>query len=465
MPSRPVLWFEGMFLMPQHLQAAERHAREAGRRSEDWFHPFGWGFRSIGLDDKAIESGSAVLRSCEARFKDGTKLVIPDDAEVDSVDLKAALSGSSGEATIYLAVPALQAGRANVEEQPTADGPRYWRDEQEVEDENDGAHDQTIAFRRTRARLLLSGENLSGYEVLPVARVTRSSRQDASPKLDLAFVPPLLVLDAWRPLWYSVQALHHQISARVEQMATQLVDRGISFESLVPGDAERLLKLSALNSAFSYLEAVGYIRGQTPLSIYRELCRLVGQLAIFSATRRPPNLPSYNHEDLGGCFHAVIKHVQDGLDSAAPSAFEKRYFERAGERLQVSMEPDWMSNVRSLFLGVETELSDSECQQVLDTMDMKMGSGAQVENYFRRKLQGLKLTPVSRPPRALPAGPGMVYFQIERDQAVWNDVAETYTLAIRMNLSQAAFRGERTLLITPPNRTREATLQFALYVI
>ena len=465
MPSRPVLWFEGMFLMPQHLQAADRHAREAWRRSEDWLHPFDWGFRSIGLDDKAVENGSAVLRSCEARFKDGTKLVVPDDAEVDPVDLKAALSGPPGEATIYLAVPALKSGRANVEDAATTDGPRYWRDEQDVEDENDGGHEQKIMFRRTRARLLLSGENLSGYEVLPLARVARSSQQDAAPRLDLHFVPPLLALDAWRPLWYAVQALHHQISARVEQMASQLVDRGISFESLVPGDAERLLKLSTLNAAFSYFEAVGYLRGQSPLSIYRELCRLVGQLAIFSASRRPPNLPAYHHEDLGGCFHAVIKHVQDGLDSVAPSAFEKRYFERAGERLQVSMEPDWLSNVRSLFLGVETELSDAECQQVLDSLDMKVASGAQVENYFRRKLKALKLTPVSRPPRALPAGPGMVYFQIERDQIVWNDVAATYSLAIRMNLSQAAFRGERTLSITPPSRTREATLQFALYVI
>jgi type VI secretion system protein ImpJ len=454
-----------MFLQPQHFQAADRHAREAWRRSEDWFHPFDWGFRALDLDREAVANATASVRSCEARFKDGTKLSVPDDAAVDPVELKGPLSAAAGEVTVYLAVPTVQGGRANVEPHPTADGPRYWIDTQDFEDENTGGHEQPIQFRRTRARLLLSGQDQTGYEVLPMAKVVRSSQAGAPPQVDTAYVPPLLALDAWMPLWRAVQSLHHQIGARVEQMAAQLLDRGISFESLVPGDAERMLKLSALNAAFSYLEAVGYVRGMTPLSTYRELCRLVGQLAIFSEARRPPNLPGYDHEDLGGCFHAVIKYVQLGLDTIAPSAFEKRYFERAGERLQVSMEPDWLTNVRSLFLGVETELSEQECQEVLDAMDMKVGSGAQVENYFRRRLKGLKLTPVARPPRALPAGAGTVYFQIERDQVFWTDVADTHTLGVRMNLTHATFQGDRKLSVALPKRNRDATFQFALYVI
>jgi type VI secretion system protein ImpJ len=465
MPSRPVHWYEGMFLQPQHLQAADRYASESLRRSEDWFHPFNWGFRTLDLDRDAVANSTAAVRACGARFKDGTKLSMPEDAEVDPIELKGALSSAAGEVTVYLAVPTLQKGRANVEPHPTADGPRYWVDTQDFEDENTGGFEQPVQFRRTRARLLLSGQDQTGYEVLPMARIVRSAEAGAAPQIDTTFVPPLLAIDGWAPLWRAVQGLHHQIGARIEQMAAQLIDRGISLESQVPGDAERMLKLSVLNGAFSCLESFGYIRGLHPLSTYRELCRLVGQLAIFSEARRPPNLPGYDHEDLGGCFHAVIKYIRLGLDTIAPSAFEKRYFERAGERLQVSMEPDWLTNTRSLFLGVETELSDQECQEVLDAMDMKVGSSAQVENYFRRRLKGLRLTPVARPPRALPAGAGTVYFQIERDQVFWNDVADTYTLGIRMNLAHAMFQGDKKLSVALPKRNKDATFQFALYVI
>ena len=60
----------------------------------------------------------------------------------------------------------------------------------------------------------------------------------------------------------------------------------------------------------------------------------------------------------------MIEHVRLGLDLVAPSAFEKRYFERVGDRLQVSLEPAWLTNAKTMFLGVETELSDDECEQL-----------------------------------------------------------------------------------------------------
>lgn len=465
MPSRPVHWFEGMFLHPHHFQAAERHARETGRMSEDWYHPFNWGIRSIDLDRDAIASYSFTLRSCEARFKDGTKLIVPDDVAADPIDLREALSRPEGNVTVYLAIPSLQSGRPNVEEHPTADGPRYSLETAEFEDENEGGHEQPLQFRRTRCRLLLSTQDHTGYEVLPLARIERSTQLESAPQLDLAYVPPLFAMSAWPPLWRSIQSLLHQISARIEQMSTQVVGRGISFESQVPGDAERVLKLWVLNGAFSFLESSAYIRGLPPLPMYQELCRLVGQLAIFFNDRRPPNLPPYNHEDLAGCFQTVIKYIQLGLDTIGPSAFEKRYFERAGDRLQVALDPPWLAANRGLYLGVETELNDAECQSLLDAMDMKVGGGSQVESYFRQRVKGLKLTPVVRPPRALPAGAGTIYFQVERDPIFWKDVVDSHTMAIRLNLTHASFQGDRILSVAVPGRQKTTNLMFALFVI
>lgn len=464
MSSRPVHWHEGMFLRPQHFQAADRYARNTMKESEDWFHPFNWGVRLVDFDREAFGNYSAVLRACEARFKDGTKVSIPADGTIDPVELKGALAGS-GSVMISLAIPSFQLGRANVEETPTANGPRYWVDEYPVGDENTGGDDQPILVRRLRCRLLLSTQDHTGYEVLPVARVERSAQLEAPPQLDPDYVPPLLALDGWPPLWQLVQSLYHQIGAKVDQLAAQVIDRSISFDSQVPGDAERLLKLGVLNSALTSLEAVVFVRGLAPLLIYHELCRLVGQLSIFMEARRPPTLPQYDHEDIGGCFYTVIKYIQLGLDTIAPSAFEKRYFERNGERLQVSLEPAWLSSTKTLFLGVETELSDEECEQLLRAMDMKLGSTSRVEQIFKQALRGLKLVPMVRPPRALPAGSGIVYYQIERDQVFWRDVADTCSVAIRMNLARAAFQSDRILSVVLPKSSKTTNLQFALFVI
>jgi type VI secretion system protein ImpJ len=464
MASRAVHWYEGMFLRPQHFQAADRHARETQRESENWFHPFNWGLRSIELDRDSIANYSATLRSCEARFKDGTRLTIPADGAVGPAELKAALA-ASGAVTVFLAVPSLQSGRANVEESPTANGPRYWIDTVEFNDENTGTGDEPIEVRRIRAQLLLSDQDHTGYELIPLARIERSAQSEAPPQIDPGYVPPLLVLDAWPPLWQAVQSLYHQIGAAVEQMATHVLDRSISFDSQVPGDAERLLKLAVLNGALSSLEAIAFVRGLTPLFVYHELCRLVGQLAIFSETRRPPGLPQYDHEDLGGCFYAVIKTIQLGLVDRDGAPFVKRYFERNGERLQVQLEPDWLGVSRTLFLGVDTELSDEECEKLLRSMDMKLGSAARVEQIFKQALRGLKLVSIVRPPRALPAGTGTVYYQIERDQVFWRDVDETRSMAIRMNLARASFQTDRILTVELPRGGKSTNLQFALFVI
>src|SRR5262249_32676783 len=156
------------------------------------------------------------------------------DGTVDPVELKGALANASG-ATLYLAVPTFQMGRANVEEIPTANGPRYWVDELEIGDENTGSEDQPILVRRLRCRLLLSNQDHTGSEVIPTARVERSAQLEAPPQLDTEYVPPLLSLDGWPPLWQLVQSLYHQIGAKVDQLSAQIIDRSISFDSQVPG--------------------------------------------------------------------------------------------------------------------------------------------------------------------------------------------------------------------------------------
>jgi type VI secretion system protein ImpJ len=131
----------------------------------------------------------------------------------------------------------------------------------------------------------------------------------------------------------------------------------------------------------------------------------------------------------------------------------------------VALEPAWLSPTRALFLGVETELSDNECEFLLRSMDMKLGSSTRVEQIFKQALRGLKLVPVVRPPRELPSGSGTVYYQIERDQVFWRDVADTATVAIRMNMAKAAFQGDRVLSVVPPKSGKTTNLQFALFVI
>ena len=54
MRNRPVHWHEGMFLRPQHFQAADRHWEELIAISSQWDNAYNYGLRSIELSPEAL---------------------------------------------------------------------------------------------------------------------------------------------------------------------------------------------------------------------------------------------------------------------------------------------------------------------------------------------------------------------------------------------------------------------------
>ena len=161
-----------------------------------------------------------------------------------------------------------------------------------------------------QARLLLEERVTTGYEVLPVARINRAASPQAPPRIDRTYVPPILGIDAWVSLNEEVQALFRQIEAWIQQEATQIVGRRVAFDSQILGDAERILRLSVLNTASATFQSVIFTQGLHPLLMYQELCRLLGQLSIFGETRRPIKINSYDHDNIGPIYVEVITEIR-----------------------------------------------------------------------------------------------------------------------------------------------------------
>lgn len=51
----PVHWYEGMFLRPQHFQAADRYWHELNDTALQWQQAYGYGLRHFQLDVDALE--------------------------------------------------------------------------------------------------------------------------------------------------------------------------------------------------------------------------------------------------------------------------------------------------------------------------------------------------------------------------------------------------------------------------
>jgi type VI secretion system protein ImpJ len=459
-----------MFLRPHHFQAAQRHIFHVNHLSEKWDQHYNWGLRTAELDLDALANQRLVFHRLQARLRDGTLVSIPEDGLLPVIDLKDAF-GEEKSLTVYLGVPISNLGKANVSSNGAVEGARYMTDTQDLEDENTGLNPQSIQVRLLNLKMLLSTHDHAGYEVLPVARVKPADRAEATPELDITYIPPVLACDAWHPLLAGIiQQLYDRIGQKIQLQSDRVISGNITFDSQAAGDPGIFALLRVLNEAYCVLGTMTFAQGLHPFPAYLELCRIVGQLSIFGPERRPPELPRYDHDDLGGCYYQVKKYIDALLEEGPKQEYEERPFVGAGLRMQVSMEPRWMESIYQMFVGVKSSLTPEECINILTrgSLDMKIGSSERVDSIFKFGSAGLRFQQNPRPPRALPNIPGLIYFEVSRSSQLeeWQHVQKSLTLAIRMNENKIAgdIQGKKVFTVkTSGNQT--TNLQFTLYVV
>ena len=209
MQNLPVNWYEGLFLRPQHFQATERHLGEVLTKSSRFDNAYNYGIANIQFNKESLANHRFELLALQARMRDGTIIDFDQSQQPDGVDMSSPETGhaeltsdlkkgleAERTVTVYLGVPKLKLGRVNVGEEQGADDTRFVTTVSSKQDEGDGQSNQDIQFRQLNAKIVLSTENLSGLELLPLGRVSRVSESESLPRLDETFIPPLLSIDS-----------------------------------------------------------------------------------------------------------------------------------------------------------------------------------------------------------------------------------------------------------------------------
>lgn len=488
MRNLPVHWSEGMFLRPQHFQAADRYWTEAVQTSEQWDHPYNYGLRRLEISQEAIANFQFQVNACQARMKDGTLISLEPGQEPDRVDLAEPLNSlsavlnqlhvdlkegfeSESVLRVFLAVPKLKIGATNVAAEEQGGLHRFNETVQSLQDESRGGNDQEIALRSLSVRLLLSTQDLAGYELLPIAALQRAGDREATPRLDVRYIPPLLAVDQWPALGRGIiRAIYDIVGNKMKVLSEQVVNRNITLVSDEPGDLDRLLMLSHLNESYSTLSVLTFASGVHPFDAYTELVRLVGKLAIFSKERLAPDVPRYDHDDLAGIFYWVKERIELLLRAIPDYEYERRNFLGAGLGMQVSLESKWLNSDWQWYVGVARgALPERECDDLLSPgqLNWKLGSSRQIQALFENRAEGLRLVKLPRAPRALPGSGDWLYYEVSRQSPAWKDVQETQTLAMRVKEELIANRNElqnqRRLVLN--YRGKQVILEFVLFAV
>nr|WP_207280713.1 type VI secretion system baseplate subunit TssK [Thiocystis violacea] len=413
-----VLWSEGLFLQPHHFQQHDRYLERlvAGKSGLGVPHP--WGLRRLRIDEELLAFGKVALTEVAGVLPDGTPFDAPAS---DPLPTPLELDENLTAQTLYLALPLRQPGA------PESGGPderesslRYRANELRVRDNSLGSETEALLeVGRLQLRLMLGSEARDGYACCGIARVLEC-RADRQVQLDAAFIPPSVDFHVSRRLGDFIEELTGLIHRQAESRAGRV--RGVGRGGVA--DWADFLLLQLLNRAEPVAQHLVQVRGLHPEVLYRFFLGLAGELATFaSETKRPPDFPTYRHEDLDASFSPLIERLRDYLS--------REYVERAiaipiKERqfgFRIALVDD-----RSLLAGSRFVLSaqanlDSQTLRNRFPTQVKIGPVEKIQELVKLALPGIALRPMPTAPLEIPYHAGFDYFELDRKSDYWSQLA------------------------------------------
>jgi type VI secretion system protein ImpJ len=424
-----VVWGEGLFLQPQHLQQQERYLERLVRGSTGGLVPFSYGLTQLEVDSDLLALGKFALRSAAGILPDGTPFNIPDDTDhPEPLDLPETLKNSA----VYLVLPPrLRDAVDTVAPDRMETAARYASGEYEaIDTSSDSRSVATVPVGKLRLRLAQKSDSRAGLIAVALASVVQV-RPDKSVELDEAFIPPVMFCNVSPLLAGFLSQLQGLLHHRAEALA------GRVSESATRGAAEisDYLILQVCNRYEPLIAHMAAAGGQIhPESLYRVLLSLAGELATFTETRkRPPVFPPYRHDDLNATFRPVIAALRQALSAVISSNAvpiplqERKYGIRVGPIADRSLVTD-----ATWVLVVKAQVPPETLRRGFPNQ-VKIGPVEQIAELITVALPGIAISPLPVVPRQLPFYAGRSYFELDRSGPYWAALSRSGGIAIHVS--------------------------------
>ena len=426
MTERPV-WSEGLFLRPQHFQAAGDAASAAVHARFDGAQAHPWGIVELALSDDLAQGAQAGLERLVAVLPDGEVINIPGSLPPPApFDIDDQVRGE----ILYLTLPARQDGAVAFAYPGARDAgiARYHVVEREMLDMTDPDRAQDIIeVGLPNLRFGLEEADLAGRIKIGLARV----KELAGKRIvwDEAYIPPCLDLKASPALTGFLIDILGRLDSRQDELSSRAVEG-------TQGGTETFaayLLLQLLNRWQPVLRHYQRLDRVHPERLFTAFVGFAGELATFTrADRRPQQFPDYSHENLEMCFKPVMEALRAGLSTE---------FTRSAVQLELKLlQPGaYISTItdRTLYdqgrfyLAMSSRRPADDIRRSAPSV-IKIGSVAKMQQLVQAALPGVPLTPVSSPPPQIRVMPNYIYFELDRASPDWRDFATAPALGLHI---------------------------------
>lgn len=350
-----IAWTEGMQLLPQHFQYADRRFDLLLRRYSAGCFAHHWGIDHFSLDPSALASGILKIISASGQFPDGLTFGF-DTHQYPALEFDFGLAGREFPLRLALAVPASdfdsQAGSIRRYRQ-------YYG--APIADSSNVDEKASIACLQPQLSIRVWTEDARDHVLLPLIEIAAA------------------------PQGFEVTPYHPPAVRIVSQSALEkaIVEVALGLRraaALVQGHAvpDRIPEkytnghgwiLSCLTSGLSTLEAQIASRVAHPYDLYLTLCGIAGNVAAIKGVI-PPYFQAYDHFDPAAAISAISRFILDSIPSLEPERALAREipFERQVEPglWIVSLPVPFENKTAVLLLTLQTGNGEFQIQDWID---------------------------------------------------------------------------------------------------
>lgn len=427
--NNKVIWTEGMFLLPLHFQQQDRNFQNWVESRCEGLQSFSWGITHLEIDQQLLTLGKFAITACRGVFPDGTPFSIPEQHPAPSpLEVSVELKNE----VINLVLPVQRRSGKEIAWDTSDDElSRYRLQEIEVKDQHSQSEQSNAVIQSGELwmRLRPASKNQGAFVTIPLARVVEQ-KKDKQVVLDKHFIPSCLHCSASEQLLGYIKEIAGILHHRGEAIAKRLGTPGAG------GVAEitDFLLLQIVNRYQPLFHHLSILQQIHPERLFSIIIQMAGELAtITEAGHRPIIFPDYQHNNLEQSFEPVIIALRKALS--------------------------WVSESRAISIPLEEHPHQIRTaaihdRELLYSADFVLAVGAQVDSDILRKhiprktiiatveklrdlvmaqVPGIKLNAMAVAPRQIPFHKGMIYFELDRNHALWKELQESGTIAMHFS--------------------------------
>ena len=424
--TNKVIWTEGMFLQPQHLQQHDRFLAQQAQMRLAATAPYGWGFLSLTIDSAALSLGKVAITAAEGVMPDGLAFDVPGQ---DPAPAAFDVPPDTRDQAVVLAITLQRPGVAETDAESDTGSmpPRFRSAEVEVGDTNaNGQRVAPIQVGRMNLRIVLARDAGEGVATIGLCKVVER-RADNKVVLDATYIPPTLHCAGNELLAAHLRDLHGLLHQRGDALAARLAQPGRAGV----GEIADFLMLELINRNEPVIAQFRQASLLHPKDFFYFLAGLLGELATFRESRRPGNLPPYLHDNPSMCVLFLMDEVRRSLSTVMEQTAIPIDLQDRKHGVRVAMIPDLELQRNAQFvLAVASQLPGDALRARFPTQ-VKIGTVERIRDLVNLQLPGVTIRPLPVAPRQIPFHAGFSYFELEtRGNEMWKQLESSGGLAL-----------------------------------